>query len=489
MPEPLAQYPAPTPQLLDRSLWSSLRYFGPGAIIACVTIGSGETVFASRSGAIYGYTMLWCFTAGALCKALQVYSASRFITLTGRSPLQSWMELPGPRGWFVGFVAVMTVVWMPFWLSGLPKMLGEFSNWVVGYPASGDEAHYAAWGRGWGTFYIVMAIAFTWLQTYGFLEKAQTAIVGLLLLCMIIAAMVSRPDLPAMLFGMFVPQHPRYEPWVVENYPNLLRRSPWVETMVYLGVIGGGAQDYIGYIGMLREKAWGLMGRSDLPEVGPPPRLATGEQNVRHGLLWTRPPRIDVGISFLTMLLFTSGFVVLGATVLNAQQTIPDGFHLLTEQARFLVLLAGDSVALRLLVGWLYKAGIFFALFGTILGAYEIYTRTVHECLIALWPRLHTIPLRTIRLWTLVYCGGGGLALLWLLPADPVLIVTPASLVGSGLICGLWCFAMLWSDHVHLPVPLRMRWPLRLGLLVAGGILTLAPLIGLYEFVGDLTGR
>jgi len=488
MAEQPAEYPAPTPQLLDGSLWSGFRFFGPGAIIACVTIGSGETVFASRGGAIYGYTMLWCFTAGALCKAMQVYSASRFITLTGRSPLQSWMEIPGPRGWFVGFVAVMTVVWMPFWLSGLPKMLGEFSNWVVGYPHPNDAARYAAYGRAWGTFYIAVAILFTWVQTYGFLEKAQTAIVGLLLVCMVIAAVVSHPDWSAMLLGMVVPQHPRYAPWVLTKYPALLNRSPWVETMVYLGVIGGGAQDYLGYIGMLREKAWGLMGRTRLPEVGPPPPIGTGSQNVARGRLWTRAPRIDVSISFLSMLLFTAGFVVLGATVLNAQQTIPDGFHLLTEQARFLVLLTGDSAVLRFLVGWLYKTGIFFALFGTILGAYEIYTRTVHECLIALWPRLHTVPLKTIRLGTLIYCGGGGLALLWFLPADPVLIVTPASLVGSGLICGLWCFAMLWSDHVHLPKPLRMRWPLRLGVVASGCVLTVAPLIGLVEFIRDLAG-
>ncbi len=85
-------YPKLTPELRDRSLMGMLKLFGPGAI------GSGETVFASRGGAIFGYSLFWCFLVGSLLKGLQVYSGCRFITLTGRHPLQSWMELPGPRG-------------------------------------------------------------------------------------------------------------------------------------------------------------------------------------------------------------------------------------------------------------------------------------------------------------------------------------------------------------------------------------------------------
>ena len=35
-------------------------FIGPGLIIASVTIGSGELVWASRSGAVFGCQMLWC---------------------------------------------------------------------------------------------------------------------------------------------------------------------------------------------------------------------------------------------------------------------------------------------------------------------------------------------------------------------------------------------------------------------------------------------
>ncbi len=129
------RYPELSTRLRDRSLMGMLKLFGPGAIIASVTIGSGETVFASRGGAVFGYSLFWCFLVGSALKGLQVYTGARFITLTGRHPLRSWMELPGPRGWFVLFVSVMTIVWMPFWVGGgLPKMLGEFTNWGGRFP-------------------------------------------------------------------------------------------------------------------------------------------------------------------------------------------------------------------------------------------------------------------------------------------------------------------------------------------------------------------
>ena len=42
-------YPELSEDMQARGLGAMLRIFGPGAIIASVTIGSGETVFASRA--------------------------------------------------------------------------------------------------------------------------------------------------------------------------------------------------------------------------------------------------------------------------------------------------------------------------------------------------------------------------------------------------------------------------------------------------------
>ncbi len=61
--------------------------------------------------------LLWCFIGGGLMKFVQVYTAARYMTLTGEHPLERWKFLPGG-------MAVLTALCFPLWLSSLPKMLG-----------------------------------------------------------------------------------------------------------------------------------------------------------------------------------------------------------------------------------------------------------------------------------------------------------------------------------------------------------------------------
>ena len=61
MPTEPIRYPELTEELNHGPSFRMFKYFGAGAIIASVTIGSGETLFASKGGAIFGYTLLWCF--------------------------------------------------------------------------------------------------------------------------------------------------------------------------------------------------------------------------------------------------------------------------------------------------------------------------------------------------------------------------------------------------------------------------------------------
>src|SRR5437870_11615450 len=52
-----------------------LTIFGPGAVIASLTIGSGELIFSSRGGALFGYRLLWFFLVVLLLKWVLVFVA------------------------------------------------------------------------------------------------------------------------------------------------------------------------------------------------------------------------------------------------------------------------------------------------------------------------------------------------------------------------------------------------------------------------------
>ena len=469
------QYPEPPPELSGKFNWRLFKYFGAGAIIASVTIGSGETVFASRGGAIFGYSLLWCFLGGTIMKGIQVYTSARHFTLTGEHPMQHWGRLPGPRNWVPIMIGVLSLICFPFWLGGLPLMLGTMINWIFGL-GNDDPERLAVLARIWGTFAILVAVSLTWVQSYNMLEKVQTTIVGLLLFSLLAACLATRPDWISALLGSIIPTVPVYEDWIVSDpkFSAIAARPPWVELAVYIGAIGGGSYDYIGYIGFLREKKWGAMG---LASQDGTVEISTDANNIARARKWLIAPKVDTGISFACVFIFTLCFVVLAAAVLHPKHLVPDGHELLSHQAMFLTRFHKSFV-------YIYQVGIFMAFWGTIYGAYELYTRTAYECLRPLLKPGREVSIRTVRRAMLLYIGLGGMVLMWTVE-NPIKLVTPAAIVGGVFTCGLWCFAMIWSDRHFLPPVLRMRPFLTAVTAISGVVLTGIGLKGIWDYVAN----
>lgn len=465
------EYPELTPELEKGWNWKALKYFGAGAIMASVTIGSGETLSASRGGAVFGYVMMWALVASAIMKGVQVYTGARHFTLTGVHPMTHWGQIPGPKNWVPWFFAILSIACFPFWLSGLPLMIGQIINWVAGIPT--DHPQFLLYARTWGSVCIIVAVALTFFQGYGLLEKVQTVIVALLLVSMLIACFAAQPDWMAALAGL-IPSMPAYEPWVVEKYPKVAATPVIEEVGWYLGAIGGGTYDYLGYIGCMREKKWGLIGRKQQGAI------AEDEANIRRGKRWLIPAKTDVGLGFFCVLVFTICFTVLGAVVLHPQEQVPEGFSLFSYQAQFLTQFHGS-------LEYLYKVGIFMAFFGTIYGAYEIYIRTAQECLRPVSQKIQDMPERKFRNIILAYCALGGLGLMWTAP-DAVSLVKPAAIIGGVFTCGLWCFAMIWADKKFVPKALQMRPVLLILTIVSGVVLTYLGLKAIIAYVQGFFG-
>ena len=473
------EYPDVPAHLAETKGLGLIKYFGPGAIIASLTIGSGEPVFASRSGAVFGYAVLWLLLLTAIAKGFQVYAGARHITLTGEHPLASWNGVPQLRGWFPFFLAALTILFFPFWLGGLPKMLGTLTNWMAN--VSPEQENYDFMLKMWGTGFLAVGILFTLFQTYGFLEKFEAIVVGVLLVSLLAAAFASNPDWLAVFMGTVQPAMPKYPQWALEKYPEEFGNRPVLrELAVYAGAMGGGTQDYLGYVGILREKKWGLMARTGDTNPGyASGRIPLPEDpgQISLAMTWLRAPRIDVLVSFACVVVFTYTFVILGAEVLHPREIAPAGSELLTAQKDFLA-------QIHPTLTYLYQAGVFMAFFGTIVGAFEVYTRTAYESVIAIFPRLGW-SVQRVRLITLTYAGVGALFLLWS-NVNAVNIVTPAAILSSVLTCGLWCLAAVWTDHVRIPEAYRMKTGLKVALLISGLFLTILGAGAAYEFFADL---
>lgn len=81
-----AELITPPESLLSKNPLRWLKFFGPGAIIASCTIGSGEVLFSSRGGAVFGYNILWVFILASFLKWVLCYCSMRHMILSGAHP-------------------------------------------------------------------------------------------------------------------------------------------------------------------------------------------------------------------------------------------------------------------------------------------------------------------------------------------------------------------------------------------------------------------
>jgi hypothetical protein len=467
-------YPEAPADLAKFSWRTALKYFGPGAIIAGATIGSGETVFAARGGAVFGYAILWTFVLGALFKAAMQYSVNRYTVVAGEHPMLRWVTLiPGPRGLVHPLSGdhldrlVSPVGWRSVGGHGRPRRVPVgWRRTGVGHGSANRPRHAGMARRllGHGEGLSGADTRNAWSR------RPRSA--------------VRTADWLDALLGL-IPNVPSYEPWFQERYAEIAARPVWVELVTYVGAIGGGTYDYIGYAGMLRQKRWGLLGREDLIEIenrfakverGAPLPIDDSPEEVRKAKAWARAPFGDVTIANVVMILFALGFIIQGANLLHEASVAPSEDTVLVHQARFLTVIAPW-------LKYLWYAAAFAALGDTVYALWEIYTHTAYESIGAFSERVRSAGIGAIRPWVYLYVGLTGLIAIWI-GGDLVTIVTWAAILGGSLTIGAMALAMPWTEKRMLPPGLRMRKGGSLLVTVSGVALLTLGIVAILQGIG-----
>jgi len=457
--------------LVSRSPLAWVTFFGPGAVMASLTIGAGELVFSSRGGAIFGYRLLWFFLLVLTLKWALVFASARHIVLTGAHPFQRWMELPGPRGWFPLVFFLFAVICFPIWVCFHAGTVGTLVSWLADTEQSfNGGAHYL-----WGIFVLGGVLVLVFTNGYQALERIQLVIVLLMLVCVGASLFLVKPDWLEFLKGFVIPQSFHYPDWLtMETHGDIASRPVWVEITTYVGVIGGSSYDYLAYVSYLRDKHWGRAGM--LPATTAELE-AMGRDETQINCRWLRAPLVDCTLSFLAVLLFSAVFVACGAVILGAQRKIPGGANLLLLQAEFVT-------PVYPWLKYIYFVGAFLTIFGTLYGTIEVAPTVLREMALALNPAGARKQAAKLRFWSVLWVGvGGGVVLLGsflyhrfsgaLNPPGLIAILTPANLFTGVLGCGLICLLNPWMDRRFLPRHLRMPWLLT-ALNILAGIVFLA---------------
>jgi Mn2+/Fe2+ NRAMP family transporter len=344
-----------TPRLPQTFLgWVCL--FGPGAIIASLTIGTGELIFSTRGGALFGYHILFVFALTSVLKWGLVIGTSRHMILTGVHPYERMMDLPGPRGWLPILLLMISVVAMPTWVSFHSGVLGNLTAWVTGT---------SGWFHGgidyvWGALILLAVLLLSATGGYTVLEKTQTAVVLAMVFCAGLTLVLYKPDWLQLLAGL-LPHRMSYPDWALKTYPDITRHSVWVETTRYIGVIGGAGFDYLAYTSWLREKCWGV-----LPHKATPAQLEEVAADPNHVVRrWINAPIADCAISFFLVVAFSTVFVASGAMFLGPAHKVPTEENFLNLQSQFVTQIHPWLLPL-------YVIGAFLTMIGTLYGTVEI---------------------------------------------------------------------------------------------------------------------
>lgn len=462
---------------LPRTWFDWIRVFGPGAIMASLTIATGELIFSTRGGALFGFHILFVFALISLLKWGLVIATSRHMILTGVHPYERMIELPGPRGWLPIMLFLMATVCMPIWISFHSGVLGNLMSWLTGT----RELMNGGMDYFWGATVLAAVLILSVTGGYSFMERVQMIVVMAMVFCAGVTLVLYKPDWLQMLLGV-VPHRLSYPEWLSERYPDIARHSVWVETTRYVGVIGGAGFDYLAYTSWLREKRWGI-----LPSRATPEQLQEIAADPQHEVRrWFNAPLIDCAISFLLVVAFSSVFVASGAMFLGPEKVVPDEENMLNLQARFVT-------QIHPLLLPLYVIGAFLTMLGTLYGTLEIACIIPDEIVRSFVRDWTQQKAKRLRRGFLTWSSAIGFAILaWLFvrqagfidkPANPaanqvasvgsnqsssnaaavalqkprilLAILTPVNLFTGVFACGLICVLVIWMDRRWLPPSLQ----------------------------------
>jgi Mn2+/Fe2+ NRAMP family transporter len=339
-----------------QTLWQSLSHLGPGIILASSIVGSGELIATTIVGAEAGFVLLWLVILGCAIKVAAQIEIGRTTLTWGRTPLDAFNRVPGPRfcglGWiYWGWVVmtVLVVVQQGGVLSGVAQSLaGGLPLTTAGraWNRSHDEAadmrvaEAAARRRGdtaeadaiqsrldaagkatriqsappdetiWAIIVGGVTAVLLAIGRYRLIERVSILLVGTFTVVTLVALVMLQFDpawaiTPAELVSGLIPSIP----------PAVGGRSPLVTALATIGIIGVGASELMVYPYWCLEKGYGKA-------VGPRDASPAWAARARG---WMKVMQLDAWGSMVVYTTVTICFYLLGAATLGRLGLRPAG--------------------------------------------------------------------------------------------------------------------------------------------------------------------
>ena len=386
---------------------ASLAHLGPGIVLASSIVGSGELIATTTTGAQAGFALLWLILVGCVIKVAAQVEIGRATLTWGRTSLDAFDRVPGPRvagrGWIYWAWAVMTALivvqqggivvgvaqtlaaGLPLTAAGrewnaahdnaaalrvaeasarrrgdapkaesLATQLATARTAAAAVPAPPDEA-------AWCLIIGAATAGLLALGRYRLIELVSLVLVGTFTLVTLTALVMLQLDPAWAISGREVAVG------LVPSLPTAVDgRSPLVTALATFGIIGVGASELMIYPYWCLEKGYA-------GAVGPRDDSAAWARRARG---WLRVMQLDAWASMVVYTLVTVCFYLLGAATLGRLGLVPAGSEMVRTLGAMYVPVFGSWA------GGAFLLGAFAVLYSTLFVAAAGNARMVADGLI-----------------------------------------------------------------------------------------------------------
>ncbi|UGU16044.1 Nramp family divalent metal transporter [Sinomicrobium kalidii] len=182
-------------------MFGFLKNIGPGTLVAAAFIGPGTVTVCTLSGVGFGYALLWAMVLSIVATVILQEMTVRIGIITGKGLADviqgqlkyKWLKIPA-----------MILVFSAVVIGNTAYEAGNLSGASLGVAGLFGEKYDAVYPLVIG----VIACVLLFIGNYKVLERCMIGLVLIMSLSFLCAAVITKPDLGAVLRGAFVPGFP-----------------------------------------------------------------------------------------------------------------------------------------------------------------------------------------------------------------------------------------------------------------------------------------
>lgn len=407
--------------------WMLLMILGPGLMWCGEYIGSGEVILSTRSGAIFGVSILWIPIMAIFAKFWIGLAGAHYTVTTGEGMIDMLGRTPGPRNWVLWPVLVGQVCASMISTAGLASAAGAFASYF--FPDINPV--YFAWAA------VLVVLAVVWQGVFEPLKQIMSILVLFIIIGTLAVAFTTWPGTAKVLNGLFGFEMPQTPAWF--NPDATQAASAWKEILPLLGWAAGGFASQVWYTywvlgagyGMARGRGYGKACDTDALQ-----ELTTSD--VEKILGWRRVVTLDASMALFLGVVVTVAFLIAGAGVLGAKEIAPEG----PEVALQLSTLFSEQWGT--LGGHLFVFAGLCAMLSTMFGQFAGWPRLLADCGRLLFPTLDRYPWKKQFRVILTVIAISNLVILYNVEFKPVVLVQISAVLDGLLLTPLQALAVAW---------------------------------------------